>query len=450
MERNGFFSQGWTSLGARPWMTFEQRIAANFLSWAGLAIGGIGLLFAAVNLLQHHFSLAGFNLIGVAAGVMGIFSVARGRLSWAIGLLCGIGFVNCFLQAFLLRNGNEILLLVLLTITMYLTESPVRRRLAALLIGTAYLVVEAGHLDHFSPLGVTKTRFLVNIGVGLVSLYAYHEMIHTVTSQYRQTVETKNRELDEQSRLLQQERSKLREANSAKERLFSILSHDLCAPVGNLKEALAYLEDGRLSPEQFRAMQRGFREEVDHVHASLQGLLEWSAQQMDAIAPRFAAVDLGAVCGEAIGLLKPIAEKKAIALENRIAPGTLVRADRDQVRAVFRNLFSNALKFTPSGGSVQAEAEAQALSASERETWRVTVRDTGIGIPEERARRLFDDLHHESTPGLAREKGLGLGLAICRDFIRAHHGTIRVESAPGRGTAIHFTLPRADAEAAVA
>jgi len=272
-------------------------------------------------------------------------------------------------------------------------------------------------------------------------------MIHTVTSQYRQTVEAKNRELDEQSRLLQAERSKLREANSAKERLFSVLSHDLCAPVGHLKEALAYLEDGRLSPEQFRTLQKGFREEVDHVFNSLQGLLEWSAGQMEGIAPRFGAVDLGAVCGEAVGLLKPIAEKKAIALENRIAPGLLVRADRDQIRAVFRNLFSNALKFTPSGGSVHAEVEAEAVS--EGKGWRVTVRDSGIGIPEERARRLFDGIHPESTPGLAQEKGLGLGLAICRDFVRAHHGAIWVESVPERGTAIHFTLSRAEPVASV-
>jgi len=442
MGKTGFFSQGWTSLGARPGMSFEQRIAANFISWAGLVVGVLGFLFAGLNLVQRNFHLIGFNLVGSAAGIMGLLAVARGQLSWAIGLLCGICFVDYFLQAFFLRNGNEILLLVFLTITMYLTESPARRRLVALGTGVAYLVIEAGHLDNFSHPEVTKARFLVNVAVGLVSLYVYHEMIHTVTSQYRQTVEAKNRKLDAQSRLLQAEQGKLREANSAKERLFSILSHDLCAPVGNLKEALAYLEDGRLSQEQFRTMQKGFREEVDHVFNSLQGLLEWSAQQMEGIAPRFGVVDLGGVCGEAVGLLKPIAEKKAIALENRIAPGILVRADRDQVRAVFRNLFSNALKFTPSGGSVQAEVEAGA--EAEGEVWRVTVRDTGIGISEERARRLFEDVHLESTPGLAQEKGLGLGLAICRDFVRAHHGAIWVETVPGRGTAIHFTLSRAE------
>jgi len=303
MGEKGFFSQGWMALGARPEMRFEQRIAANFLSWAGLAMAGMGPVFAVLNLLNRNYHLAFFNIVGSLLGALDVFAVARGKLSWAVGMLCTAGIMNCFLPAFLFHNGNEILLLVLMTIIMYVAESLFLRRLVAILIGVGYLVIEADHLDSFSHPGITKVRFLVNVFVGLVSIYGYHSMIHSVTGQYRQTIEAKNRDLDAQSRLLQAERARLREANSAEERLFSILSHDLCAPVGHLKEALAYLEDGRLSPEKFRELHSGLKGEVDHLHESMQSLLEWSAQQLDAIEARFASVDLGVVCEEVIGLL---------------------------------------------------------------------------------------------------------------------------------------------------
>lgn len=235
---------------------------------------------------------------------------------------------------------------------------------------------------------------------------------------------------------LRERREQLREANAAKERLFSVIGHDLSAPVANLKSSLEMLISGSFSPDEFRDLQHELLRGVNHLQQTLRNLMEWGGFQMKSLQPRSGEISLHACAAEALQLLRRIAEEKKIEMENSISKDAMVWADQHQIQSVIRNLLSNALKFTLPGGRVGLSAEV------ENGFWRVSVRDDGIGMTPERAARLFKiQSEYISTPGTANERGLGLGLQICSNFIQANNGKIWVESALGLGTTFYFTLP---------
>lgn len=231
-------------------------------------------------------------------------------------------------------------------------------------------------------------------------------------------------------------RRQLREANAARERLFSVIGHDLTAPIATLETSLDLLIAGDLSPEEFKEFQYDLRQGVSQARQTLKNLMEWGSHQMTSARPRFAQMSLRLAATEAAQLLALIAEQKRIRIENHIPEDAIVEADMNQIQSVLRNLLANALKFTPEGGLVT-------LSSERRDGhWHTRVADTGVGMPPGRAARIFErDNEYVSTLGTANERGLGLGLQLCRDFIAIHKGTITVESRENEGTTFTFVLP---------
>lgn len=235
---------------------------------------------------------------------------------------------------------------------------------------------------------------------------------------------------------LSERKQQLREANAAREKLFSVIGHDLRGPVANLKSFLDLMSTGTLSVEDFQQFQGELRKGVDHVHVTLQNLMEWGNLQTNSLQPRVEVVSLHSAAQDGVELLDLTAKSKQIKVENALPEGACVLADAYQIQSVMRNLLSNALKFTQQGGSVRFSATL------ENGYWQVKVADTGIGMEAEQAEMLLDsDNEHISTLGTANERGLGLGLQLCLDFIRANDGSLSVESAPGKGTTFSFVLP---------
>lgn len=228
----------------------------------------------------------------------------------------------------------------------------------------------------------------------------------------------------------------LHDANVAREKLFAVIGHDLNAPLATLKTTLDLLSDGTLSEAEFREYQGDLRQGVDHALLAVKNLMEWGNHQRSTTLPRAEEISLRACAGEATQLLCLVAENKGLTIENRIPAEAIVHADPHQIHSVLRNLISNAIKFTPGGGRITLS------SVKTGEAWRTSVQDTGVGMPADRAARLFDSANeYHSTPGTSNERGLGLGLQLCLEFVEANHGTIRVESMKGAGTTFEFTLP---------
>jgi len=241
-------------------------------------------------------------------------------------------------------------------------------------------------------------------------------------------------ELESKNRLLE-------ELNSIKDRLFSIISHDLRAPLGSLKGLLTLLNDKTLSEAQVTALFPKLSQDVGYTSDLLDSLLHWAKSQLHGIHTKPKKIGLKNLVAENFSLLGSVAEQKNIELQNEIQENVLVLADEDMTRTILRNLISNALKFTKANGHIRVSTQTL------REGIEVTIEDTGVGMSQEVISQLFKG--NITTRGTKNEKGTGLGLMLVKDFVEKNNGAIRVESEIGKGSKFIFTLPSAEAKASM-
>lgn len=250
-----------------------------------------------------------------------------------------------------------------------------------------------------------------------------------------------NRLLQRKNRAINRQKQELGHLNRTKDTLFSIISHDLRSPLSSLYSMLTLQNIGNLPPERMAAHTERLSRTLDVTLRLLDNLLNWSAAQMQGYTVRPEKIQLQAVVEEALALLIGDAERKGILLRTQLPDPCLVKADVNMLRLVLRNLIGNAIKFTPPEGTVTLAARP--LDAT---MWEITVADTGVGIAAADQNRIFGETGLHSTLGTAREKGTGLGLRLCKEFVERNGGRISFETVPGEGTTFRFMLPAAEAE----
>jgi signal transduction histidine kinase len=238
--------------------------------------------------------------------------------------------------------------------------------------------------------------------------------------------------------------TRLRELDRMKDEFISVASHELRTPLTSMQMAVQLLAEGSAGPlnEAQQRLVRMTAKDAGRLDHLTRDLLDLARLEAGTAVPQRRPVSLAEVVGAALGPLYSQAEARGLGLEVHVA-GSLppVSGDLEQLSRVIGNLVSNAVRHTPGGGGVE-------ISAAPRDgEMVVTVRDTGDGIPAEYLPRIFE--RFTQVPG-ATTGGAGLGLPIARKIVEAHGGRIWVESEPGRGTAFYFTLPLAEAPAAVA
>jgi signal transduction histidine kinase len=244
--------------------------------------------------------------------------------------------------------------------------------------------------------------------------------------------------IEHQAELVRRQ-EELVQLNEVKDKFFSIISHDLRSPVNSMGAILEMVEKGQVTPEEFPVLAKELRNQFTHTKSLLNNLLDWALLQMDKLTLQPVAIDLREVVSENFRLMKSL-YTKPIEMQNGIAPQTTAYADFNTINLVIRNLLLNAIKFTDSGGYVRVTAEDKGSN------WEVTVADNGIGIDPDAQRQLFDRTALYSTRGTAEEKGTGLGLILCKEFVERNGGRIRVESTPGKGSMFSFTVRKSQPE----
>jgi PAS domain S-box-containing protein len=239
---------------------------------------------------------------------------------------------------------------------------------------------------------------------------------------------------------LEKQTEELEKANITKDKFFSIIAHDLKNPFHAILGFSDVLSSNFNSiPDEKKQEYLGMiHDSAEFARALLENLLNWSRSQSGSIQYNPAPLDLSDVVAEIHHALRASMEKKHLSFENRVPEGSVVLADVNMIQTIFRNLISNAIKFTPEGGSISVSAEKAGGFLS------VSVSDTGIGIPEAARAKLFSFGEFHSTAGTGGEQGTGLGLVISRDFIIKHGGELSLNSAEGRGSTFTFTLPLED------
>lgn len=278
-----------------------------------------------------------------------------------------------------------------------------------------------------------KQEFVRNIlvvvmalsGILLITVYRSgrrRRQINTLLLQHQEDMEKRSEELER--------------LNQVKDKFFSIISHDLRSPINALAGLLDLLDKGAVSSEELPKHIKELKARFNHTRTLLNNLLDWTLLQMDKLNLQAAKIDIHHIVEENIQLLSSV-QGKDIKLVNEVPRNAIGFADSNTINLVIRNLMTNAIKFTNDGGQVKINAQEKVSE------WLVSVTDNGVGMNTEVLKMLFDKTAPYTTRGTANEKGTGLGLILCKEFIEKNGGKIWVESEEGKGSTFYFTLRKA-------
>ncbi len=231
----------------------------------------------------------------------------------------------------------------------------------------------------------------------------------------------------------------LRELNAAKDKFFSILAHDLRSPLSSFVGATEILSEDILTMEkvEIKGIIERMKISATNIYSLLENLLEWSGlmrNRMDFSPEKFNLKNKVEAC---TGILSENAVKKRIEMEIMIPDDTELIADKHMFDGIIRNLVSNAIIFTPMRGKVTITTDYES-----DQSIKISIRDTGIGMPPELIRKLFLLTEKTSRAGTEGEPSSGLGLVLCKEFIVKHSGKIWVESEVGKGSTFSFVIPQ--------
>lgn len=246
-------------------------------------------------------------------------------------------------------------------------------------------------------------------------------------------------ERKEQKRRLQEAKVQLEQAMAEREKLFSIIAHDLRSPLVGLLALTRMLAEkiDTFTTEELRKCAKDMKQSAEGLHDLLENLLEWSLLQQGMLRFDPAPLILADLVEQNVGLLRAVTRQKEIVMENQVPENLVVYADSKMLKTLLRNLLGNALKFTRNGGNVQVFAESDGAMIT------VAVRDEGAGMEETILSGLFRQDRIQSRRGTDGEKGTGLGLLLCAEIIQRLGGAIWAQSSKGQGTTFFFTLPAA-------
>jgi len=244
-----------------------------------------------------------------------------------------------------------------------------------------------------------------------------------------------NRRKQLANRRLEQQKQELKALNAVKDKILSIIAHDLRGPLTTIEGLMTVMEAEMLTREEQKTMIGRISATNTSTLETLDTLLRWARVQKDGEHTELTPVGILPLVLRTAELFSEDLAQKKLSIHYEILPGTRVMADENQLDFVLRNLIANALKFTPEGGSVTAKAMVSAPGKID-----IVIADTGVGMTEEQMGRLFNPETHFTTRGLLGEKGTGLGLLLCKEFVENSLGTLSVKSKVGEGTEFIVTL----------
>jgi PAS domain S-box-containing protein len=234
--------------------------------------------------------------------------------------------------------------------------------------------------------------------------------------------------------------SELKVQNDTKNKFFSIVSHDLINPIAGIIGFSELLKENSedLKPEKIKSFATIINKSANFTLALLHDLLEWSRVQIGSIEPVKENFILSDLLAHNIAGVNPLVSSKNIALIPDFPKNLGVFADKKMVSTITRNLMSNAIKFTPEGGTITISSKEIIVNC--KNIIETTITDTGIGMSEEKVRNLFKIEHNYRSVGTDKEAGTGLGLVLCNEFVEKNSGTIKVISKENVGSSFIFTL----------
>jgi len=237
-------------------------------------------------------------------------------------------------------------------------------------------------------------------------------------------------------RLLKRQTEELTELNAVKNKLFSVIAHDLKSPIYALRNLFRNMQEQDLPATEIKELVPEVVNELTYTSSLMENLLLWARSQMEADTVKLQPLGISILIYEVARLLQLQAKAKNIKVTLRVDETLCVFADKDMIHLVIRNLLSNAIKYTPSNGTITLAAQKTSMGIE------ITVKDTGNGMDTETLQKINQHTFY-TTKGTAGESGTGLGLMLCKEFLSRNNSALHIESAVDKGSTFSFVLPEA-------
>ncbi len=282
--------------------------------------------------------------------------------------------------------------------------------------------------------------FLLVAVLFLVLLAFALTRLRSIQKKTNRNLANQNTAIEQQKAAIQIQAQNLQQLDQVKTKLFSVISHDLRGPISNLQSLLDLFTKKLMTAEEFVSLSAKLRENLNLTQRTLENLLNWSLSQMGGIKTEKKKIEVTQCIEETCNLMDEVAARKNISLQRDFAGPLKVWADADQLQVVLRNLIHNAIKFSSFNDNIAVKASRNG------EHCHISVRDCGIGMTHQEIETVVGSKEYFSKIGTEQEKGTGLGLLLCKEFITRNGGEINIRSSVGGGTEVSFTLRLAEHE----
>jgi two-component system sensor histidine kinase/response regulator len=367
----------------------------------------------------------------------------RGKMNGSIflcAIICNILFLVNYFYNSGINGPNDVVFVLSLFLIIFI--SPPKQHTLWAIINIGLILVMHG-IEYFYPQTVPDTyksrpaRFFDVTSAYLATAFTMYYTIKVIRKNYdyeRRQVEEKRRDIKRQNQHILTQNEQLEHLNSEKNKLMSIIAHDLRGPLSNIQNYLELVSEYGLDKEEREVVEGDLLKVTQSTLNMLSKLLIWSKSQMDGVTVKLSDINLSEALKNTLEMERIMALKKNITLTYNIDQVINVVADNDMLQLVVRNLVSNAIKFTPKGGKVDITTEMVMHEC------KISITDNGKGIPLDQQGNIFS-LKARSTFGTDNEKGVGLGLPLCKEFTEHQGGRIGFESTPGQGSAFFIFMP---------
>jgi len=270
--------------------------------------------------------------------------------------------------------------------------------------------------------------------IGLLALVVFLVLVLFMSNYFNKKAK---HQLEQKNQEIQRQAQQLTDLNATKDKLFSIIGHDLRSPVASLKGLMEIIGSGNLTQDEFIEVTQKLKKNLDLVYDDLDNVLQWAQSQLRGIQVQREQVALKVLSEEIVSLFQDALRSKGILVLNELDEDSYVLADRNQLKLVLRNLIANSIKFNEPGGMIRLSMKYV------KNRVEVSVADSGIGIGMEELNKLFNAETHFTKLGTNKEKGVGIGLLLTKEFVENNGGSIWVTSVLGKGATFTFTLEQA-------
>lgn len=423
-------------------MPFDEIKRTRLINICILCCMPISSTFVFVNLVQHKYILSIICLLVFLGGVAIVY-INYKRKFYLGRLVLILGSTIIFtLSALLYRNGAEHFLLLNIVLAIILFHNKWFTYGFSIVNAILYLFITLTISRHIEIEVISDARVLLNIGMMLLLFIVALNYFREEHVNYQQQIEEKHKELYvqqlqlmDQKDVLEKNNRSLEVLNQSKEKLFSIIAHDMTSPLGNLRGSLDLLQHKLMTEEEFSNVSAVLVQQVQSLEESLSNLLQWSRSQLNGISVQSSIFLMMPLIIEQIRLFQPVLDKKGLRIINDIDNNITCQADANHFKIIFRNLLTNAIKFSPPGSAIHL------YNVIKPGLILISVADSGTGIPEEQLQLLSAGRINISTRGTRNEKGTGVGLLLCKEFIEKNEGQFIIQPNTPSGSIFTVALP---------